>query len=103
MVNELHLGKHQVPSRGFRLAVAVLCLFLVATLAFAQATHFHPTQSEADHCQLCIVVHTLVPVAAAAAAIVLVQLGAPDPPAAPIVVARRCQLGLFIRPPPVSR
>lgn len=82
--------------------VAVVCLVLLAFLAFAQVTHLHPNQSDADHCQLCIVMHTAVPVAAAAAAIVLVQLGTSTPQAEPIAMARQRQSRLFIRPPPVS-
>ena len=87
---------------GFLPAVAVLCLVLLAMLAVAQVAHLHPDQTDADHCQLCIVLHTVVPVAAAAAVIVIVQLGACAPQIEPIVVARQRQVRLFIRPPPVS-
>ena len=87
---------------GFLPAVAVCCLVLLAMLAVAQVTHLHPSQSDADHCQLCIVMHTVVPVAAAAAAIIIVQLGASTPQAEPIVIARQRQIRLFIRPPPIS-
>jgi hypothetical protein len=80
----------------------MLCLVLLAMLALAQATHLHPDQSDADHCQLCIAMHTLSPVAAAAAVIVIVQLGTSAPQADPIIVAHRRQIRLFIRPPPVS-
>jgi hypothetical protein len=44
----------------------------------------------------------VVPVAAAAAAIVIVQLGAFTPQADPIAIAHKRQIRLFIRPPPVS-
>lgn len=84
-------------------AVAALCLLLLAMLAVAQVTHLHPNDTDADHCQLCIVMHTVVPVAAAAAIIIIVQLGASTPQAEPIVIARQRQIRLFIRPPPVSR
>ncbi|MGA2752585.1 MAG: hypothetical protein ABSE53_02370 [Terracidiphilus sp.] len=87
---------------GFLPTVAVLCLVLLAMLAVAQVTHLHSSQSDADHCQLCIVMHTVVPVAAAAAAIIIVQLGASTPQADPIVIAHQRQIRLFIRPPPVS-
>ena len=89
-------------SFGFLPAVAVLCLILLATLAVAQVAHLHPSQSDADHCQLCIAMHTVAPVATAAAIIVIVQLGASTPQAEPIVIARQRQIRLFIRPPPVS-
>ncbi|MGA3335250.1 MAG: hypothetical protein ABSC62_13915 [Terracidiphilus sp.] len=83
-------------------AVAGLCLVLLAMLAVAQVTHLHSSQTDADQCQLCIVMHTVVPAAPAAAAILIVQLGASTPQADPIVIARPSQIRLFIRPPPVS-
>jgi len=75
---------------------------LLATLAFAQVAHLHSNPTDADHCQLCIAMHTAVPVAAAAVVVVLVPLGASAPQADPIVVVRQPQSRLFIRPPPVS-
>ncbi|MGO8932252.1 MAG: hypothetical protein ACLPLZ_07645 [Terracidiphilus sp.] len=87
---------------GFLPAVAVLCLVLLAMLVVAQVTHLHPDQSAADHCQLCIVMHTVVPVAAAAVVILIVQLGAATPHADPILVAFQPQICLYIRPPPAS-
>jgi nucleoside recognition membrane protein YjiH len=100
-----HSARKGVGSRissGLLPAVAILCLLLLAMLAVAQVTHLHPNDTDADHCQLCIVMHTVVPVAAAAAVIIIVQLGASAPQAEPIVVARQRQIRLFIRPPPVS-
>jgi len=82
--------------------MAVLCLALLAMLVVAQVTHLHSNDTDADHCQLCIVMHTVVPVAAAAAVIVIVQLGASAPQADPIVIAHKRQIRLFIRPPPAS-
>lgn len=82
--------------------VAGLCLVLLALLAVAQVAHLHTSSTDADHCQLCIVMHTVVPVAVAAAAIVLVHLGASTPQAEPISIARQRQIRLFIRPPPIS-
>jgi len=87
---------------GFLPVVATVCLVLLALLAVAQVAHLHADQSDADHCQLCIVMHTLAPVAAAAAVIVLVHLGASAPQADPIAIAHPRQIRLFIRPPPVS-
>jgi hypothetical protein len=87
---------------SFMPVVAGLCLVLLATLAIAQATHLHSNAVDADHCQLCIVMHTAVPVASVAAAIVLVELGASAPQAEPITIPRQRQSRLFIRPPPVS-
>ena len=82
--------------------IAGLCLVLLATLSLAQVTHLHSNATDADHCQLCIVMHTAAPVAAMATAVVLVQVGPSAPQAEPIAVVRRPQTRLFIRPPPVS-
>ncbi|MFZ1941427.1 MAG: hypothetical protein WBA18_13535 [Terracidiphilus sp.] len=94
-------GQHRGRSI-FLPVVAGLCLILLASLAFAQVAHLHPNSTDADHCQLCIVMHTVVPVAVLAVAIVLVQIGASAPQAEPIVIVRQRQIRLFIRPPPVS-
>lgn len=89
-------------SQSFRLLVVGMCLVVLSLLAVAQVTHLHPNQSDADHCQLCIVMHTLVPITAAAAVVVMVQVAALDSKADPVVVATQRQFRLFIRPPPVS-
>ena len=102
MVIGFHSGERGMTRRNFKVAVTALCLVMLALLAFAQVTHVHPDQSDADHCQLCIVMHTVVPVAASAAVIVIVQLGVSRPHADPIVIARHRQIRLYIRPPPVS-
>ena len=82
-------------------AVVVLCLALLALLAFVQVAHVHSVQTDADHCSLCVVLHTATaPIAAAVLAILLVSFQAVAP------VIAMCPLGilwhrqLFIRPPP---
>jgi hypothetical protein len=82
--------------------VAAMCVVLLAFLAVAQVAHLHSSDNDADHCPLCIVMHTAVPVAAVAAAVILVQLGASAPVAEPILIVRQRQSRIFIRPPPVS-
>jgi uncharacterized membrane protein YqhA len=82
--------------------VAGVCLILLALLAVAQVAHLHSNATDADHCQLCIVMHTAVPVAVAATAIVLVQLGTSAPSAEPILTVRQRYSRIFIRPPPIS-
>jgi hypothetical protein len=89
-------------SRGLFSAVAVVCVVLLALLVVAQVAHLHSSESDADHCPLCIVMHSAAPVAAAAVVIVVVHLGTFTPQAEPRFVARRPQSSLFIRPPPVS-
>jgi len=80
-------------------AVVVLCLVLLALLAFVQVAHVHSVDT--DHCSLCIVLHAAAaPVAAAVLAIVLVLFEA----VAPVVAVRPLGIlwyrQLFIRPPP---
>ena len=87
---------------GFLPVVAALCLVLLGMLAVAQVTHLHSSQTDADQCQLCIVMHTVAPVLAAAVAVVLVPMGTSAPQAEPILVARQRFSSLFIRPPPIS-
>lgn len=82
-------------------AVVVLCLALLALLAFVQVAHVHSVDTDADHCSLCIVLHAAAaPVAAAVLAIVLVLFEA----VAPVVAVRPLGIlwyrQLFIRPPP---
>jgi hypothetical protein len=79
-----------------------MCLVLMALLAVAQVAHLHPSSTDADHCQLCMVLHTAVPVAATAAAVILVQLGASASQAEPMIVGRQRYARIFIRPPPFS-
>ena len=88
--------------RGILPAIAVVCLVLLSLLVVAQVAHQHANDTDADHCQLCIVMHTVAPLAVATVVIVLVRLGPSAPQAEPIVVVRQRQSRLFIRPPPVA-
>jgi hypothetical protein len=83
--------------------VAVVCLVLLALLAFAQVTHVHAVGSDADHCQLCIVMHSVVPFVAFVAGILVVRIGiaALTPPEVRAIF-RYWHPTLFNRPPPVG-
>jgi TRAP-type C4-dicarboxylate transport system permease small subunit len=90
-------------SRRARLSAYVLvlvCLCLLALLTFIQVAHVHSVNTDADHCPLCVALHTAAPLAVAAAIIILVEMEA----FVPLVEVRsiRCQWQrqLFIRPPP---
>ena len=80
----------------------VVCLVLMALLAVVQVAHFHPNASDADHCALCIAMHSAAPVAVAAAIIILVQLGVPAPVYQARALLRYWQPKLFTRPPPAD-
>jgi amino acid transporter len=90
---------HRARPKAFAAAVLV-CVALLALLAVIQVAHVHSVDTDADHCPLCIVLHTAAPVAAVAAAIVLVQLEAVTPVAALRAAGTIWQRQLFVRPPP---
>jgi TRAP-type C4-dicarboxylate transport system permease small subunit len=82
--------------------VTLMCLILLALLAVAQVAHLHTTDSDADHCPLCIVMHSAAPVAIAAMAVVLVQIGMQTPPVEERRAIRHWHPTLYTRPPPRS-
>lgn len=85
---------------GTTLAVTAVCLFLMALLAVVQVVHRHTLESDADHCPLCIVMHTAVPVTVAAPVVVLVPVEIPVPVYKARVAVRYWHPKLFTRPPP---
>jgi hypothetical protein len=80
--------------------MALLCLALLALLTVAQVAHEHAVTSDADHCPLCIMMHTAAPVAAATPTITLVQVDAAAPVLEVSELSRYWHPQLFIRPPP---
>lgn len=80
--------------------IVLVCLALLAMLTVIQVAHVHSVDTDADHCPLCIVLHTAAPVAAAIIAILMVQIET----VTPVVVVRPVRIiwhrQLFIRPPP---
>jgi len=69
-------------------------------LAFVQVTHVHAVATDADHCQLCIVVHLAAPAAATPPAIVPVAVESPATFFEPRLIPRYRHTSLFTRPPP---
>lgn len=80
--------------------VVLVCVALLAVLTVIQVAHVHSVDTDADHCPLCIVLHTAAPVAAAIVAIVLVQIEAVTPVVAVRSIGTIWHRQLFIRPPP---
>lgn len=80
----------------------MLCLLLMALLAVVQVAHTHPLETDADHCPLCIVMHSAAPVAAAAVAVVLVQMENQAPVFEARAAVRHWHPKLFTRPPPAD-
>jgi TRAP-type C4-dicarboxylate transport system permease small subunit len=99
---QTHIRRESRTAPGILTLTTILCLILLALLAVVQVTHLHPSQSEADRCPLCIVMHSAVPIAVAAAAVVLVQVGVSAPRVEPIPVRVHRHPKLFIRPPPAG-
>ena len=89
----------QAGPRAYALAV-VVCLALLALLTVIQVAHVHQVTTDADHCPICIVLHSAAPVAMAAAAIVLIPFEVLAPVVAERPVRFEWQRQLFIRPPP---
>jgi hypothetical protein len=83
-------------------AAAALCLILLALLSLVQVAHVHPTATDADHCQLCIVLHAAAPAAMTTALVILVQLGSTSPAVQVVTVFRPWHPTLFTRPPPAA-
>jgi hypothetical protein len=81
---------------------ALLCLALLALLAVVQVAHVHALDTDANHCQLCIAMHSAAPVAVMAAAVVLIRIGRPTPLVEARSVVRHWHPKLYTRPPPAS-
>lgn len=80
----------------------VVCLVLMALLAVVQVAHMHPLERDANHCPLCIAMHSAAPVAVAAAVVVLVQMESSTPVFKARAAVRHWHPKLFTRPPPVG-
>lgn len=97
---DLHQDRSRKP-RAFGVA-ALLCLALLALLVTVQIAHNHVFESDAEHCTLCIALHSAAPVAVMAAAVVMVSFGVAAPLAEARPVVRYWNPKLFTRPPPVG-
>jgi hypothetical protein len=64
--------------------------------------HVHPVDTDADHCPLCILLHSAAPVAVAASIIVLMQIETRAPVFEARTITRYWHPQLFTRPPPAG-
>lgn len=87
-------------ARPTAIVVVLVCLALLALLTFIQVAHVHSVNTDADHCPICVVLHTAAPIAVAAAIVVLVQMRSFVPQIEVRPLRSHCQRQLFIRPPP---
>jgi len=81
-------------------AVVLVCLALLALLSIVQIAHVHSIGTDADHCPLCVVLHSAAPIFAAAALIVLVQIDSPRPELEVRAATGPRYRQFFSRPPP---
>jgi hypothetical protein len=82
--------------------VAVCLVFLVLVALFHVADA-HSVASDADHCPLCIVMHSVAPVVVLALAILLIRIAAPAPELVEVrAIIRYWHPTLFTRPPPTA-
>lgn len=81
-------------------AASLVCLLLLSLLAFVQVAHVHPAASDADHCSICVAMHSAAPVGVIVPPVVFTAGTASDPvPVVPTIV-RPWHCTMFNRPPP---
>jgi hypothetical protein len=81
----------------------MVCLVLLALLAVIQVTHVHAFDSDANHCTLCVVMHSVVPLVVMLVTVILVRIGNPAPVFLEVrAITRYWQPTLFTRPPPAG-
>ncbi len=84
------------------MATAV-CLILLALLAVAQVMHVHTSASDADHCTLCVAMHSVVPIVIMLITVVLVKIDLLTPGFLEVpAITKYWHPTLFIRPPPAD-
>lgn len=95
-------GRERAPGDWAFVACAVLCLALLVFVSVVQVAHIHPSSTDQEHCPLCIVLHSAVSIAAAAAVLILLQIAEKAPVLEPRTIALLWHTQLFTRPPPVA-
>jgi len=65
----LPVRETEMRERGFlsMRTASLLCLLLLALFMLVQVAHVHPSGMDADHCPVCVVMHSAAPVAMVAA------------------------------------
>jgi hypothetical protein len=87
---------------ALRAAIAV-CLVLLVVLAAIHVVSAHSVGSDADHCPLCAVMHSVVPFLIMAVAVLLARIGTATPVLFEVrPVIQYWHPTLFNRPPPAG-
>jgi len=97
------LSRHDRRKPSASGAVVAVCLVLVMLLAVVHVAHAHSAASDADHCPVCIAMHSVLPLVVMMVAVLLVRIGA----AATVLldvraITRYWHPTLFTRPPPAG-
>ena len=99
-----HIGRHRRPKLISLRVATVVCLILLAFLAVVQVAHVHPIGTDAEHCPLCIVIHSVVPLLVMMTSLLLVKIGTTAPVRLEArTIVRYWHPTLFTRPPPRIR
>jgi hypothetical protein len=98
-----HSRSDLLPKPGALRVAIVVCLILFMLLAVVHVVFAHSADTDADHCPLCIVMHSVVPFLVMIVAVLLVRIEA----AASVAPEFRSHVRywhpiLFTRPPPAG-
>ena len=89
-------------SNALRTGIGV-CLIILMLLALVHMAVGHSVNADADHCSLCVVMHSVVPFLVMMVAVLLVRIESAAPVLLEIqVITRFWHSSLFTRPPPIS-
>jgi hypothetical protein len=89
-------------SNALRTAICV-CLVVLVLFALIHMAVGHSANTDADHCPLCIVMHSVVPFLVMMVAVLLVRIESATPVSLEIqAIIRFWHSTLFTRPPPIS-
>lgn len=96
-----HSGSYLRPRpSALRVAIAV-CLVLLILLAVVHVAFAHSVDTDADHCPLCIVMHSVAPFLVLMVAVLLARIETVAPASLEIRnIVRYWHPILFTRPPP---
>jgi len=96
-----HWFEYGTRRRGVTRVLAILCVCLMMFAATAQVAHSHSAAPGTDHCQICIAIHSPLPVGSAVTQLILHFAGNPVSAAAPAIPCLEGTELLSDRAPPV--
>ena len=89
-------------SSTLQLAI-VVCLVLLMLIASFHVADAHSAAGDTARCPLCIMMHSVAPLAVAVAAVVLIKIGTQAPKLIEVrSIIRHWHPSLFTRPPPIG-